>query len=433
MKILKYKACQPVGKGYDFLFEYNDISYTISVRLPNSVDDIPILLAEQFGLSLSPYLFNVEDFDAIELEAMQLTQEQKQFFEWYFVHGLAEHRYTNNIDPRKPIQIICQAPLDSQPATLPEGVKDKYLVMIGGGKDSLVGLEILKRLQKDYTFLAVNANRPSKDVLKVIDQQDNLYNIELTISPPTGKGQKYSGHKPGSSFWAFASVVAAFSSGHGRVVVSNEHSANYAQIEVDGFPINHQFSKSLEFEQRFNDYVNTYLLKNYTYFSILRPLYEIQIAKIFASSLIQKFQHEFISCNVSYRDGRWCEACAKCAFVFTVLAPFVDKEVITEVWSKNLFEEEAICRYVFDLASENVSPLECVGTPYETRIALHIAKTRGLLENAHPAYKAKLEGLAAKVSSTEISGMMKSYEDNCIPADIEDEVRKIILKLLDTV
>lgn len=413
------------------MFEYNDIPYTISVKLPHSTKDVPIVLAEQYGLSLSPYLFNVDDFDAIQLQSMRLTQEQKEFFEWYFVHGLAEHRYTNNIDPQKPIRILSEEPSDSEPQVLPDAASNKYLVMIGGGKDSLVGLEILQRLEQDYTFFAVNVNRPSMDVLRALDSQDNLYNIELTISPRTGKGQKYSGHKPGSSFWAFASVLAAYAGGHGRVVVSNEHSANYAQLVVDGFPINHQFSKSLEFERRFNEYVGTYLLKNYTYFSILRPLSEIQIAKIFALNLIEKFRHEFISCNISYREGAWCEECPKCAFVFTVLAPFMETDMITQVWSKNLFEHKTICQHVYDLASDNVSPLECVGTPYETRIALYIAKSRGLLEHAHTDYKSQLENLADQISQDEVTKIMKSYEENNMPGDIEDDVRAITKKLLN--
>lgn len=432
MKTLLYKDCQQTDDGYDFVYEYAGNTYTISVTLPSTSNNVPQTLAEQYGLSMAPYLFNVEDFDAVQLESMRLSKQQQEFFEWFFLHGLAEHRYTNSIDPKKPIRIMSQTPSQdtATPLRLPDNSSDRYLIMIGGGKDSLVGLEIMERLKKDYTFFAVNINRPSTDVLQSIGQTDNLFNISLTITPRTGKGQKYSGHKPGSSFWAFASVIAAYSTGNGRVVVSNEHSANYPQIEVNGFPINHQFSKSFEFERRFNQYINTYLLDGYTYFSILRPLYEIQIAKIFAQHLVTKYQHTFISCNVTYEDGVWCKACAKCAFVFAVLAPFMEAKTITSIWGGNLFETEAICRHLYDLASDNVSPLECVGTPFETRIALCLANERGLLETAHESYKPLLQQLAASMNQDEVETILKSYEENGIPSDIKDDVQQVIQEML---
>lgn len=430
MKTLVYKRFTPINGGYNFLYAYDGFEHTITVTSKNFTRSIPDQLVEHFGLSLCPYLFNLEDFDVIELETMRLTGEQKKFFEWYFVHGLAEHRYVNAIDPSKPIHISCSEPEPSSPLSLPSQASDTYLVMIGGGKDSLVGLEIITRLNKDHAFFAVNVNRPSLDVLTVLKESDNLFNIELTMYPETKERYKYSGHKPGSSFWAFASLLAAYSSGYGRVVVSNEHSANYAQLTHGGFPINHQFSKSFEFEKRFNDYVVAHLLRGYRYFSVLRPLYELQIAKIFAQYLIAKFQDTFISCNVSYAEGKWCESCPKCAFVFIMLAPFMDKDMILRVWSKNLLEKEDICAFIYDLGSDNVSPLECVGTPYETKAALHLAREKGLLDAAHPDYKERLMALAADVKQAELHEIMQSYEDNNIPDDISDQVRNVVMKLL---
>ena len=69
-----------------------------------------------------------------------------------------------------------------------------------------------------------------------------------------------------------------------------------------GEKINHQYSKSYEFEKDFTTYAEKYLKGNVKYFSFLRPLNELQIAKIF--SKYKKYHKIFKSCNVRKQDRK---------------------------------------------------------------------------------------------------------------------------------
>ena len=75
---------------------------------------------------------------------------------------------------------------------------------------------------------------------------------------------------------------------------SNESSAN--EPSVVGTDINHQYSKSFEFENDFRNYEKEFLKTNIEYFSLLRPLTELQIAMLFSKH--KKYHDIFRSCNV---------------------------------------------------------------------------------------------------------------------------------------
>jgi len=52
--------------------------------------------------------------------------------------------------------------------------------------------------------------------------------------------------------------------------MSNELSANDGNFSWEGFEVNHQYSKSLEFEKDLQTYMNGYVTYQISYFSVLR-------------------------------------------------------------------------------------------------------------------------------------------------------------------
>ena len=80
--------------------------------------------------------------------------------------------------------------------------------------------------------------------------------------------------------------LVAFLIGKKYVALSNEDSANESNIV--GEKINHQYSKSLEFENDFRWFTKNYLTDKIEYFSLLRPLNELQIMKIFTKYPLQE-------------------------------------------------------------------------------------------------------------------------------------------------
>jgi hypothetical protein len=65
-------------------------------------------------------------------------------------------------------------------------------------------------------------------------------------------------------------------------VLSNEKSADEENTIWNGLKINHQYSKSGEFEKDFRKYVEINISKDINYYSKLRDKYELEIAEIFA-------------------------------------------------------------------------------------------------------------------------------------------------------
>jgi len=177
--------------------------------------------------------------------------------------------------------------------------------------------------------------------------------------------------------------------------------------------INHQYSKSFEFENQMRVYCKKYLAENIEYFSFLRPLYELQIAKIFAQ--YPKYFPYFVSCNNSFtlagrktNSNKWCCACPKCLFTFAALYPFIGKENVIKIFGQNLFENSKLLPFLRKLLGEGTyKPFECVGTYSEVRAAFYLASQK---TNAPKPY------------------LLKYFEKNILPKypNISKETKKIL-------
>jgi hypothetical protein len=127
----------------------------------------------------------------------------------------------------------------------------------------------------------------------------------------------------------------------------------------------------LRFEGAFRWYSQMYLAKDVQYFSLLRPLYEIQIARLFAR--YPQYFKSFTSCNRKQKEGGWCKQCAKCLSTFTLLYPFLRDEDVIRIFGEDLFaraDTVPIVRELVGLAEHK--PFECVGTKEEILVALHL-------------------------------------------------------------
>ena len=179
------------------------------------------------------------------------------------------------------------------------------------------------------------------------------------------------GHTPFSAIVAFTSFLCAYLSNKKYIILSNEDSAN--QSTVIGTNINHQYSKTYEFENDFNNYTKKYFNIDIKYFSLLRPLTEFQIGMLF--SKIEKYHKTFKSCNLGSKGEtwEWCCNCPKCLFVYTILSPFLYKEKLINIFGKDLFEDETLLETFKELLGyKETKPWECVGTYEEVRYAVSL-------------------------------------------------------------
>lgn len=323
----------------------------------------------------------------IEIAPFRLSKTQAEFWNTIYTKGLGELFYKNKIDFRGLVQFPYDVKMRSQP--IPIRTKNRSLLLLGGGKDSLVAAEMYKMAKKPFTLLVVNEHEIHNGLLPLIGA--SALAIRRELDPLLFKlGQEkgfYNGHIPVSAIYAFLGVLAAALYDYRYVVAANEKSANEGNVIYLGESINHQWSKSAEFEKLFQAYTQKHITHGITYFSPLRPYTELEITKMFTRH--KKYFPVFSSCNKNFRIGarrlhhrRWCGTCLKCAFIFAALAAFLPKKEVIAIFGKNLFGDATLTPlYQQLLGWKGIKPFECVGTPDEMRRVFVLIKQRGEFEH----------------------------------------------------
>lgn len=312
----------------------------------------------------------------IGLKNQALNANQASFFKKMYDGGLGEFAYRNNIDLAGKIHFPVTNDNDSYiPASL--NLKDRALVLIGGGKDSLVSIESLRASGKDITLFAVN---PKKPILECIEHSGlPAITVTRTLDPllmQLNDEGAYNGHVPITSILSFIAMAAAIIFDYNAVILSNERSASEATLQHNGTDINHQYSKSLSVEQDIQTYVQNYAAPDLNYFSFLRPFSELHIAR--ALSKTSRYDDVFTSCNKAFRlnnpmvDKRWCGDCPKCQFVFLALSTTFDKSRLTKIIGKNMLDDSTQIEAYRNLSGlTGHKPWECVGEIMECASSIH--------------------------------------------------------------
>lgn len=311
--------------------------------------------------------------------SFKLSREQADFWNIIYRKGLGEFLHKNNLNPDK----LAKFPFSKvkiSPVRIETG--ERSLLGIGGGKDSIVAAAMLKNF--DFTSFLVETQRKdpiSERVASAIGKP--CLKISRMLDPKifeTHEGA-YNGHIPISAVYAFLGLLSAAVYKYKYVIVANEHSSNFGNLKYHNEIINHQWSKSVEFEELFQEYSRKFITPDIIYFSLIRRFYEIRVAKIFAEQ--KNFFPLFASCNMSFKvfkerpDSLWCGKCPKCAFVFLTLAPFLEKKELLGIFQKNLFADNALVALFQDLLGfGKQKPFDCVGTFEESRAAFFLASEK---------------------------------------------------------
>jgi hypothetical protein len=317
-----------------------------------------------------------------------LNSEQINWFKKLYFYGLGELFYTNNIETSLQDFMSIQCEYEENIEILEDIIDIKYdgiIIPVGGGKDSVITLELLKNTDKNYCLI-VNPKEVSMQCSYLAGYtNDRIIEVNRTIDKKLielNNNGYINGHTPFSSFLAFLSYFIAFITNKKYIALSNESSAN--ESNVIGEKINHQYSKSYEFENDFRYYANKYLKAPIQYFSFLRPLNELQIAMLF--STYEKYHSIFKSCNVGSKKmpWEWCCNCPKCLFVYIILSPFLYKDKLVNIFKQDMFENKKLLDTFKELSGfGETKPFECVGTFEEIRYA--ITNTITNLENNNEA------------------------------------------------
>jgi hypothetical protein len=302
------------------------------------------------------------------IEASFFSAEQIKFWQKLLINGLSEFFYVNQINGwvNNFVQFKVTAPTTTFTLDTLQH-QESALIPVGGGKDSAVAMELLKKLAIPISTLTVNKNSQVSSVLAVAGISRNV-ELRRALDEKILQLNKVgylNGHTPFSALLAFVSTFTAFLLDEKYVVLSNEQSANEANVTFEDHPVNHQYSKSFEFEQDFRQYLQKNVSQTVEYFSILRPLTELKIAQLFSKQ--PQYWPVFLSCNVGKKTGKWCGNCPKCLFVFLMLSPFVPAQELEKIWGENLLEKESLLEIYLELSGlKECKSFECVGLREET-------------------------------------------------------------------
>jgi hypothetical protein len=351
----------------------------------------------------------------------------------YFL-GLGEFFYTNKIDTdfNDFMKIESVQETVRKPFFNTEHEKEGCLLPIGGGKDSIVTLELLKDRKSSNLCYMINKKEASMKCAELAGYSEEevlIANRSLDVNLLALNREGYlNGHTPFSAIVAFSSVLSAYLFDRKYVVLSNESSANESTVE--GTLVNHQYSKSYKFELDFIDYEEKYIDSGVHYFSLLRPFSELQIAKFFA--LQDKYYQVFRSCNVGSKIDQWCCTCPKCLFVYIILSPFIEPERLTQIFGKDLLNDENLIM-IFDkligIAPEK--PFECVGTCDEVNTAICMAIKNYEAGNLpipklYHYYKSK-ELYASYINQKENLYISFYNDENSVPSEFVGQLKDMML------
>ena len=340
-----------------------------------------------------------------------LNEEQKKWWKKLYFNGLGELFYRNKISTNieEFVDIKCEKTendIEYERITEPS---DGYIIPIGGGKDSVVTLETLKANNKRDYCIIINPRETTLECARIGGfDSDHIVEIKRILDRKivdlNNEGM-INGHTPFSAMLAFTTYFVAYLLSKKYIALSNEDSAN--ESNVLGEKVNHQYSKSLEFENDFEFYSEKYLKAPVKYFSFLRPLNEFQIAKLFSKH--KKYHSTFKSCNVGSKQKEWiwCCNCAKCLFAYIILSPYLYKTELVNIFGEDLFEKKELLDIFLELTgNKDVKPFDCVGTFEEVNFA--ISKTIIDLEE----------------KNEKLPYLLKYYKENFKLVDITNDISK---------
>jgi UDP-N-acetyl-alpha-D-muramoyl-L-alanyl-L-glutamate epimerase len=311
----------------------------------------------------------------IRFEGPGPTRSVQRFLTEVYSHGLAEFAFVNQVDARARLNLP-HAPGESPPARYLD-LPERALVAMGGGKDSLVGLDLARKAGLEVQPWCIGESPLIGETVAAAGL--DVLRIRRHLAPELramNEAGAWNGHVPVTAINSAIGVCAALLNGFRHVVFSNERSADEAtRTGPDGMRINHQYSKSSAFEASFRAVVSTWVAADLEYFSILRPYSELDIVRQF--STMERFHGVYSSCNRNFHltgpaiGGRWCGGCPKCRFAALSLAVFLPPGRVRAILGAELLDDPAQehgFRALCGLGADK--PFECVGETGESRAAL---------------------------------------------------------------
>lgn len=382
------------------------------------------------GLAEIPTYWKSTCAKDIAIKAGFLSNDQIKWWRKLMLKGMSEFFYQNKINFTTPEFLNIKSSSTKKFFKDEKDHQDRFLILNGGGRDSVVTIETLKNLESQKAILMLNPTIAAINVAQT-SAIENIIIVERTIDKKLidlNTKQYLNGHTPFSAYLSFLSELICFVFDFKYAVVSNEKSSNEGNIQYLRKSINHQYSKSYEYERLFREYSKKYLSESIKYFSLVRPFFEIQISKIFSS--YPKYFSSFRSCNKGQKTNAWCGNCSKCLSIYISLFPFMEEDSIKAIFGTNLYEKKELLDLLLHLVGKkSPKPFECVGTHEEIRAGLCLSIEKLEKDKKPLPYLLTYSKNKLLKNKTNTQKLLKNWDTkNFVPAEIINHLEKWILE-----
>lgn len=314
----------------------------------------------------------------IVVDSGNLNQEQTEYWKDFYIQWLGEFFYTNNIN----FSELCNFSWSwiSHAVDVSFPVSEKYLLPIWGWKDSIVSSLLLKENNISATSFVFWKIDTIKQSFLDLDWSPFL-NIQRKLDPKLLEMNSqwyFNGHVPITWLISFFLTFVCYIYDYKYIVFSNEKSANMWNTHVGETEINHQYSKSWDFEEKLSRYIHEYISTDISYSSLLREYYEIEIAKFFAEKW-KKYFSVFSSCNKNFSitkttDKKWCNNCPKCLFVYIILRPYITSDETIQIFWEELYDRKDLQVLFSEIVwISGIKPFECVWEIEEAQLWVYLS------------------------------------------------------------
>lgn len=400
--------------------------------------------ARLWGLAMFGHLFWPLLPVALRVNAFSLEPAEEERWRGWFLGTLSETLYRSGLPAEIDLEFSGEK---LPPRIVAPDLQERAVLMSGGGKDSIVAGELLKRLGVPFVWFNSRGARTDPAVREVARLSGDVTLI-------TGESF-FEGKRPGEDGFDTAkpkrlrrfyflhrkrlrrlrwlssmsqiveACLVAEATGSRYVLTGNERSSNQGNgLFVGDLEVNHQYTKSYPFEREFAPFLSKYLHPELAHASLLMPLHELQIAKLFTAD--PAYFAAFRSCNRRVGGVSWCLDCPKCAFVFLMMAAFLDEDEVLKIFGADLLADPKLTTTFLELCGHGRrKPFECVGTPDESLLALHMASERRTSGPLPPALSAILP-TAGEAESLRARVFDAYNDENGLPASWNDRLRALL-------
>lgn len=428
---------QTVAFAYQLQHDGENSTFTETFTFPVPLRDTPeqqrSLRALHLALGVSYYKIFLPP--AI-VHPYAMDEMEATFWNNAWRNGLGEFLYVNKLSAERITKFTAQ---DGQqfPGETPGAVKGAILG-IGGGKDSIVAGELLKDIGVPVTgFVMATGEQLGQagDVagamgvsLHAVKRQ-----LDLQVSELGKRPDAYRGHVPISLIFALVGTALAIATDTEYVVVANEASASIPHTTWNDEAVNHQWSKSFEAEQSIQQFVREHITSQVTYFSAIRQLTSIAVAKLFAH--LPQYFEVFTSDNSVFRvdpsrrpSGRWSLESPKSLSSYVLLSPWLNNEDVQRIFTIDFLNEPSLEMLFLEMTgTEGHPPLDCVGTPEELTLSTNLLAGQQRYQDATLMKVAMSRGVIHDADwQQNLHKLLELQPDQALPTDLRDSITEYL-------